>query len=301
MDAFAAPLAHLLWIIPLVLLIAYLGSPRCTGTIGQTRTRRLLSTALEKNLYTVLNDFSLPAGGGTAKLDHVVVSQFGIFVIQSIHRRGWISAGEFQDRWKQSSMGRASRFDNPVHQNILRVQVLERLLDLPRSRFHSIVVFSGQKGFKSGKPPGVVETPKLVSLIRARREKLLSPEQANGVLKTILNARLKHRMDIFTDPWKWLRIVLVIGLSTGIFYVYSSDIKQAIAEIERKAEMRSSPDRFHPDGRPKNEQEIWEDSLLCSYSDDTGRCSCYEPKGEKVDIGAEKCQSLAERGSILRQ
>jgi hypothetical protein len=38
-----------------------------------------------------------------------------------------------------------------------------------------------------------------------------------------------------------------------------------------------APEKFHRDGRPKTELELWE-QLICAYSSDLGRCSCYEPE-----------------------
>ena len=127
---------HLYWIVPLVLLIIFLASPRFRGDIAETRVRRILAAGLEKSRYSILNDLVIPSGGGTIRIDHVVVSKFGIFVIESQYARGWVSGGEFQDRWKQHHLSRLTRFDNPLHRNYQQVQALENLLKLPRSRFH---------------------------------------------------------------------------------------------------------------------------------------------------------------------
>ena len=107
---------HLLWIVPLVLTIAFLSSPRFRGDIAQRRTRRILKHGLEKNRYTILDDVALPSGGGSVDIDHVVVSRFGVFVIKSLYAEGVISGGEFQDRWKQDRWGRSRRIENPLHE-----------------------------------------------------------------------------------------------------------------------------------------------------------------------------------------
>ncbi len=51
---------HFLWLIPLILLIVYLGSPRFKGTMGEARVGRVLAAMLESNRYTVLNKVTLP-------------------------------------------------------------------------------------------------------------------------------------------------------------------------------------------------------------------------------------------------
>ena len=292
---------HFLWVIPLILLIAYIGSPRFRGTIGESRVRRLLSAMLQKKQYTVLNDLTIPSGGGTEHIDHIVVSQFGIFVIETVYRRGTISGTEFQDRWKQSRFGRFTRFDNPIHQNFLHIQALERLLQLPESRFHSIVVFTGHSGFKGTMPGNVVPVEKLIPHIRKRQEKKLPPEKASLALKQLDEMRLNQRRGFLHDPWLLLRLVLVVALLVAGWFAFGNELQKIVSGIQEQMEMKSAPEKFHADGRRKSEQELWEDALRCAYSADSGRCACYKPDGSKVELEHEKCQFLSERGSILKR
>ena len=119
---------HLSWIAPLVLLIAFMSSPRFRGDIAESRVRRLLAAGLGKNLYTTFNDLVVPSGGGTTTIDHVIVSRFGIFVIESCFARGWISGTAVQAQWRQHRWPRPRQFDNPVHRNRLQLEALQRLL-----------------------------------------------------------------------------------------------------------------------------------------------------------------------------
>ena len=292
---------HFLWLIPLILLIAYLGSPRFKGTMGEARVGRLLAVMLESNRYTVFNKVIIPSNGGTVQIDHVVISKFGIFVIETVFVRGWISGAEFQDRWKQHRFKNSTQFPNPMHQNHMNVQALARLLQLPESRFRSVVVFMGHRGFKKSMPFNVLPAEKLISYIRKRTENILAEDQARQALKGLEQARLSSRRGLLTDPWVLLRLALIIVLMAGAWAAFHVELGQLINAMKKRSEMRSSPEKFHPDGRPKTEQELWQDSLICAWSEDAGRCSCYEPGGSKVDMDLGKCRSLAEKGSILKQ
>jgi hypothetical protein len=294
-------LAHLLWILPLAVLVVYIGSPRFLGTAGLSRLRRMLRGALEKSRYTLLHDLILPAGGGTTHFDLIIVSQFGIHVIDSFHRPGWISGTEAQARWRQKSMGRHQFFENPVHANFLRVQVLERLLNLPLSRFHPIVVFSGHRGFKTAIPRNVVDARKLIPKIRATSRQLLTPEEADRVVLKIQNSRIQPALLGRNGRWKLLRLLLLAVLLGGTYFVYGNSVKAVLGELQRQADVSMAPEKFHPDGTPRTEVELWEDRLICAYSIDTNRCACYEPTGEKARIETNRCRELAQRGSILRQ
>jgi hypothetical protein len=301
MDGLPVIFLHSAWMIPLVLVIAYLGSPRFKGTIGESRVRRILSSALQKNLYTVINDLTIASGGGTVRIDHLVISQFGIFVIGTEYRRGTVSGTEVQDRWKANRFGSATRFDNPLHRIRLQIEALERLLHLPRSRFHSIVVFAGHRGFRGNMPGNVMAVEKLVPFIRKRTEKLLAPETASQALIQIDKARLKPGKGTFIDQWLLLRLVLVVTLAVAGWFAIGHELKQIVNSFQEQVERKSAPDKFHADGRRKSERELWEDALICANSAETGRCACYEPGGSKVDLEPGKCQSLAERGSVLKQ
>jgi hypothetical protein len=292
---------HWFWIVPLVLLIVFLASPRFRGDIAETRVRRILAARLEKSRYTVLNDVIIPSNGGTVQIDHLIVSKFGIFVIESQYARGWVSGGEFQDRWKQYRLRRFTRFDNPMHRNALQLQALESLLKVPASKLHPIVVLLGQKGFKTPMPSNLLQPVKLISYIRKKAHQLLDAEQANRIYKAIEDARIRPDTRMYLSKWTLLRFILLIALIAGAYLAFRDDIADIQKEYAQQKEKKSSPGMFHPDGSRKSEQELWEDSLVCAYSSDSGRCACYEPGGSMADIAPAKCRSLAERGSILKQ
>lgn len=292
---------HLLWIIPLLLLIVFLSSPRYRGDIAESRVRRLLATGLARNLYTVFNGLVVPSAGGTRPIDHVVVSKFGIFVIESHYVRGWISGGEFQQQWKQGLLGRSVRFDNPQHLNRLQSESLQQLLAYPSSVFHPLVVLTGQKGFKSRLPENVLPPEKLLAYIRKKSRHLLSPEQANRAIRVIDESRLRPPGGLVLRPVTLLRLFLLVTVLAGAWFAFRDDIARLSLDMQRKSEQRAAPEQFHPDGRRKTDRELWEDSLICAYSADTGRCSCYDPDGSRVELESGHCRELAERGSVLRQ
>ena len=292
---------HLAWIAPLLLLIFYLASPRYRGEIAERRVRRILAAGLDSRRYTILNDVISPSGGGTVRIDHVVVSKFGVFVIESQYARGWVSGTDVQDRWKQYYLGRFSRFENPIHRNRLQAEALARLLDFPSLAFHRQVVLVGARGFKDKKPLNVVEPEKLIRYMRTKGEQRLDEQQAAKALKGIEAGRVRQAAGLFANRSLIIRMFLVLLLLAGLYLAFGEHIRQMGEAWEQSQARQASPQDFHVDGTPKSEQELWEDSLRCAFSEDSGRCFCYEPNGQKADLGIAKCRELAERGSILRQ
>lgn len=294
-------LLHLLWIAPLVLIIAFLASPRFRGDIAESRTRRILANGLEKSRYTVLNDVELPAGGGTVNVDHIVVSRFGVFVIESQHASGMVSGGEFQDRWKQERWGHARRIENPMHKNAVQAETLGRLLGMPQTKIHRVVVLTGHKGMKTETPDHLVPAEQLIRYIRKKGTHVLEREQADRALKAVESARINPAGGLRISRWNLLNVLLVAVLLSGIWLAFGDEIRQLQENWLERQEQQESPELFRADGSRKTGQELWEDSLVCAWSKDTGRCVCYEPNGGRADIERSKCRSLAERGSILKQ
>jgi len=294
-------LLHLLWILPLLLLIFFLSSPRFRGDIAETRVRRILATGLESTLFTVFNDVVLPSGGGTTCIDHVVVSRFGIFVIRSVYVRGWISGTAVQDRWRRQSLTHSARFENPLHRCQLQVEALQRLTGYPASVFHALVVLVGLKGFRKAPPENVMTAENLLAQMRRKSQPLLSPEQAEQATRAIEKGRLGTPRGGALKPLNLLRWLLLAALLGGAWMAFHEDVARLVTQVQLRAERDSAPEQFHPDGSRKSEREQWEDSLACAWSADTGRCACYERSGDRVEIDVARCRELAERGSILRQ
>ncbi len=293
--------SHLLWLLPLAVLIFFIGSPRFLGTIGYARTRRLLQSSLPRAQYTSFHGVRLPASGGTLFYHHIVVSRFGIFVIDSLYKPGLLSGTAAQARWTQTRWFGRARFDNPVHENFLRVQALERLLGLPLSRFMPMVVLSGHKQIKPPVPAGVFTAHQLIPHIRRHSQHVLSEEQTRAAVLKIQASELKHAQPGRLLGWRALRVALLLLWCLAVYAIYQQPLQRWAAELQQQADMRMAPERYHPDGSEKTARERWEESLVCASSVDTGRCACYEPDGQRAQVEPARCVELSLRGSVLTQ
>lgn len=166
-------------------LFKFLGSASFKGWFGEWMACRGLNR-LDPEIYRQFQDLYLPRpdGQGTTQLDHVVVSPFGIFVIETKNYKGWIFGSEKQPKWTQQIYRTKNRFQNPLHQNHLHVKALMTLLGLPENAFHSLVFFIGGAEFKTPMPDNVINQG-LRSWIENRSTPLLD---SNAV--RIANSRL---------------------------------------------------------------------------------------------------------------
>lgn len=149
------------------------------GTLGEALVNQLTFRKLDAQLYRGFSDVYLPRadGDGTTQVDHVVVSPFGIFVIETKNYAGWIYGAEHQARWTQTfSRFRKHAFQNPIWQNKAHIRALAEFLHLPEAVFHNVVFFCGECTFKTAMPEDVINTS-LSGCIKRKQERLLQPEQ----------------------------------------------------------------------------------------------------------------------------
>ena len=146
------------------------------GWFGEKLTTFGMWLRLDENIYRRIDDIILPAKDGTTQIDHVLVSAFGIFVIETKNMQGWIFGGERDSTWCQSIFGHKQRFQNPLRQNYRHIECLAEFLNLERRFLHSVVFFIGECEFKTPLPPNVLCSG-LSSHIKSFNTVLLTQQQ----------------------------------------------------------------------------------------------------------------------------
>lgn len=89
-----------LWGLVLLVAIFSIFKPKIKGFLGEKVVSAILSR-LNPQKYTVINDVMLNINGKTSQIDHVVVSNYGIFVIETKNYKGWILGDERSEYWTQ--------------------------------------------------------------------------------------------------------------------------------------------------------------------------------------------------------
>ncbi len=119
------------------------------GAIGESSIARILK-GLHGKEFRVFNDVILSTRYGSTQIDHIVISIYGIFVIETKNYSGWIHGNEKSEYWTQSFYRKKTKFRNPVKQNWAHVIALKEVLsDSIPVTYHPIVVFSGNAELKN--------------------------------------------------------------------------------------------------------------------------------------------------------
>lgn len=145
--------------------------------------------------HLLLNDLTLETDHGTAQIDHVLVADTGIFVIETKHYSGWIFGGPNDSRWTQVIYKWKSRFMNPIHQNYGHLKALQALFTLPESAFIPVVVFTGKAEFKTDVGPGVVKLPQLLGVLSADRPVIFDERKMAYIVGRLEMKRLRRSIE----------------------------------------------------------------------------------------------------------
>ena len=122
-------------------------NPSILGKVGENEVSSILRSLPQE--YLVINNVTVPDQGTlsnqkrTTQIDHLVVSPYGIFVIETKNYHGWIFGSEKSKRWKETfKTTKGHYFYNPTKQNWGHVFALAEHLQLDTRVFKPIVVFS---------------------------------------------------------------------------------------------------------------------------------------------------------------
>lgn len=190
-----SPIVNQIWsgfwyLIPLFVLVSVVKSPWFKGVVGEFFVNLSARLMLDKNTYHLIKNVTLPTEDGSTQIDHIIVSIYGIFVVETENIKGWIFGSPNQKFWTQKIYKHSNKFQNPLHQNYKHVKTLQSLLDLSEQQVFSLVVFVGDSTFKTQMPENVTYGGGYIRFIKSKEHEVISVQQVNDIIKAIKTGRL---------------------------------------------------------------------------------------------------------------
>ena len=211
---------------------------------------------LPKNDYFVINDLLFRRQNGrTSQIDHVVVSRYGIFVIETKNISGYIYGGEYSQTWTRFWQGYARggryqkdviAFDNPVLQNGAHVKALYEELKQYSVLYVPIVAFSPKAELRvdvKGVP--VVYWNQIGDVIKRYKEPCITKEQVQEIYARLLALNIKdkkqreqHAHNAQINKQNYSRPDYMGSMShTGFTHLEGEENDKAWAELNRLYKM----------------------------------------------------------------
>lgn len=160
------------------------------GKCGERKVAKLLST-LPKNEYKIINDVIIQKDDYSSQIDHIVVSIYGIFVIETKNYKGWIIGNYNYEYWTQNIYGNKYKLYNPIKQNLSHIIALKKYLKLPTNFFISIIAFSNHANLKTN-AKNVVYISQVKKVIQQYQEKKLSLNEMQKITELIKNINITN-------------------------------------------------------------------------------------------------------------
>ena len=176
--------------------------------IGESLVNLAITLRLNKNEYHLFKNVTISTEDGTTQIDHIIVSKYGIFVIETKNMKGWIFGEENQKTWTQKIYKHTNKFQNPLHQNYKHTKTLETLLKIDKDKIFSIITFVGDSTFKTEMPVNVTYAGGFIKFINSKTKKLLSEKEVININSLIAEKRLSNTFKTHIEHVKHVKDIV---------------------------------------------------------------------------------------------
>lgn len=178
--------AIILMIVCFLLKLIY---PRFKGYVGE----EIANSELNKlgNNYKVLNDIMVYSDNKTHQIDHIVVSKYGIFVIEMKNYGGSIKGKEKDEEWIQKIGTKTNKLKNPIKQNHGHILSLKDVTKEKENIFIPIVCFGNNVELRLDVTSKVVLLKNLNKTIKSYKD--IKINDVDKIIEKITSANIPDK------------------------------------------------------------------------------------------------------------
>ena len=163
------------------------------GWFGEKKTQFNLWLGLDSNLYQRFHDVIIPSSHGTTQIDHILVSPFGVFIVETKNYKGWIYGSEDQSTWTQVIYKSKHKFQNPLRQTHRHKKVLSKYLGIKETHIQTVISFVGDVELKTELPSNVL-TSRVSSYIKQFNEEVFSNDEVERITELLSNVKSEYNI-----------------------------------------------------------------------------------------------------------
>ena len=171
------------------LVIVKLNSPEYKGKTGE----KLVAERLEiiDGYKHILNDIMLNDNGKSRQIDHIAITEYGVYIIETKNYAGTIYGRETSNEWQQYLNGKCFKFKNPIHQNYGHLQVVNYYIDDITQEIYSVIAFIRRGKLKIDTTTPVIYEDQLAQYIR-NHKKVLNSEKIEKIYQTLIENQITN-------------------------------------------------------------------------------------------------------------
>lgn len=169
----------------LLLLSIKLYEANVKGYIGERLVIKKLNK-LNKKKYKVINNLLIKTSKGSTQIDHIVISRYGMFIIETKNYKGIIRGSEYDDNWMQILFNKKEILRNPIKQNNGHIKAIKDVVrEVKYKNIKSIIVFTRRAKLKVNTETIVTYYNKVNRLIKKNKNKEFTEEEVNYIYEKL--------------------------------------------------------------------------------------------------------------------
>lgn len=188
---FTSPLYWAIIITCLLIIITYkLFGLKIIGWFGELWTKQSLDR-LPKDKYIIINDVFIENNGHTHQIDHVIVSKYGIFSIETKQYNGFITGNKYDKNWIRHAGKNKYYYTNPIRQNYGHVKALSELLDIDETKIYNVVCIPSRAKLRIEHDGELVRYDTIVDKVLSYKEEIIN--NVDEIVNTIKSKNITDK------------------------------------------------------------------------------------------------------------
>ena len=171
-------------------LIHYLDFNNLKGKSGE----KLVAERLEiiDGHKHIINNIMINDNGKSRQIDHIAITKYGVFIIETKNFNGDIYGKETSDTWRQYINNKCFKFKNPIHQNYGHLEIVKRHIGDITTDIYSVVTFIRRCRLHVDTVTPVVYEDQLAMFIKSKKI-VLSEEKIDEIYKVITDNQITDK------------------------------------------------------------------------------------------------------------
>jgi len=170
-----------------------LEKPAYRGWWGEYKVNFMLRLCLSSE-YEVFSNaiYRGRLKGESTQVDHIVVSRFGVFVLETKCFKGKVFADALDpSQWFQVVGRRKYKIQNPLMQNYAHVKAIQNVTGVHAQKIHSYAVMAGNAEFPEGMPERVYGIWPMIRKIQSYKAPVFSRGHTDDIARSLRRRRIK--------------------------------------------------------------------------------------------------------------
>ena len=189
--SFSDPIYDIILILMIIfIIVCKINYSKIIGWFGEFYTEIAL-LKIEGKDYKVINDLFISNNGKTTQIDHIVISKYGIFVIETKQYNGFITGDKFDKYWVRHLGKKKYNYENPIKQNYGHIKVISEITGIPEKYIHNLVCISSTAKLKIKHDGELVNCYTINNYIKSYKEEVIN--NYNEIYELLVNLNINDK------------------------------------------------------------------------------------------------------------